>query len=135
MSLLIETRQATLEQTATGMIEIRFKPGLVLDKEGLEEVLTERERLCAGDARQVVLAVFPADADFDMAVMTQDHYHGRPLAGCTKLLAVAANSLMNERMVSLYFAYFPQTFPLKVCEEEEEARMWLREQLAESTLS
>ena len=135
MSQLIETRQATLERITAETVEVRFKPGLVLDKSGLDEILVERERFCSNTGKHAVLAIFPNDADFDMAIMTQDHYAGRTVVGCTRFLAVAANSLMHERMASLYFAYFPQTFATKIFIEEEEARTWLSEQLAERSVS
>ncbi len=32
---------------------------------------------------------------------------------------------MNERMASLYLAYFPQPFHTQVFMEEDEARAWL----------
>ncbi len=135
MSQLIETRQATLERTTAETVEVRFKPGLVLDKSGLDEILVERERICSNTGKHAVLAIFPNDADFDLAVMTQDHYSGRKIVACTRFLAVAANSLMHERMASLYFAYFPQTFTTRIFVEEAEARTWLSAQLAERSLN
>jgi hypothetical protein len=134
MSALVETRQATVENLGNGTVEIRFKPGITLDQQGLHEVIVERERLCPEGELQAVLAIFPPDADFEIAIMTMDHYKGRKAQGSTRVVAIAANTLMHERMASLYFAYFPQPFKSKAFVEEDEARAWLMEQLAVSSL-
>lgn len=135
MNELIETRQATIERTHDQLIEVRYKPGITIDPTGLSEVLSERERLCGGGSGQAVLAVIPPDADFQMALMTSDHYKGRPVTDCTRFLAVAASSTMHERMASLYFAYFPQHFRTAIFADESEARAWLKTSLTGITLS
>lgn len=135
MNELIETRQATIERTADNVLEVRYKPGLTLDPDGLQDVLSERERICGGRGAQAVLAVIPPDADFQMMLMTKDHYKDRPVVDCTRFLAIAATSVMHERMASLYFAYFPQNFPTAVFSDEEEARTWLRNSMSGVPLS
>jgi hypothetical protein len=135
MSSTIETRQAILEATPEGTMVVRYRPGITLDKEGLAEVLAARERHCELAGCHKVLAVFPQEADFQIAVMTEDHYKGRPIIDCTRFLAIAANSVMHERMASLYFAYFPQSFETKVFVEEEEAMAWLTEKAANVALN
>lgn len=135
MKELTETRQATIEQTQDNLLEVRYKPGETIDTEGLMDVIKERERICGGHCDQAVLAVIPPDADFQLALMTKDHYHGRPVVDCTKFLAVAASSAMHERMASLYFAYFPQPFATQVFQEEGEARAWLLARMREVQLS
>ena len=135
MNELIETRQATIERTADNVLEVRYKPGQTLDPAGIGDVLHERERLCGGQKGQAVLAVIPPDADFQMLLMTRDHYKDRPVVDCTRFLAIAASSVMHERMASLYFAYFPQNFPTAVFTDEEEARVWLKSSMSEVSLS
>lgn len=81
-----------------------------------------------------MLAVIFWDADFQMLIMTQDHYKGRPAVDCTRFLAIAATSVMHERMASLYFAYFPQNFRTSIFLDEAEAREWLNKE-HEATLS
>ena len=121
---LIETRLATLERKDNDILEVRFKPGMKLDMAGLEEIITERQRICpAGRVR--VLTVFPPETDFDMAIMTLDHYKNTGLDTCTEAVAMAASSDMNERMANIYFAYYPQRFPTRVFLEEADARKWL----------
>lgn len=135
MNALIETRQATIEKTADNVLEVRYKPGQTLDPAGLSEVLSERERLCSGQGGQAVHAVIPADADFQMVIMTSDHYKGRPVVDCTRFLAITASSVMHERMASLYFAYFPQNFRTAIFTDEVEARKWLKKSMSEVSLS
>lgn len=128
-SELIETRLATLERKSPDLLEVRFKPDVKLDVPGIEEVIDERRRLCPEGVRDV-LAVFPPDVDFDINVMTRDHYAGTGLERCTRSLALAAGSTANERFASLYFAYFPQEFTTRVFIEEREAQHWLARQAA-----
>ena len=135
MNELIETRQATIERTQDNVLEVRYKPGQILDPAGLSDVLDERERLCAGQGGQAVLAVIPPDADFQMLMMTKDHYKDRPVVDRTRFLAIAATSVMHERMASLYFAYFPQNFRTGIFTEEAEARDWLKKSMREVSLS
>lgn len=134
MNQLIETRLATLEQVSEDLLEVRFKPGVKLDRAGILEVLQERKRLCRPGGHHV-LAVFPPDGDFEMEVMTMDHYLHSGMRDCTRSLALAANGAMNERMVSLYFAYFPQPFDARVFMDEEEARGWLLESIGSRPLN
>jgi len=135
MNELIETRQATLEKTADNVVEVRYKPGQILDPAGLSDVLNERERLCGGNGSQAVLAVIPPDADFQMVLMTTDHYKGRPVVDCTRFLAISASSVMHERMASLYFAYFPQKFHTAIFSDEAAAREWLKKSMSGVSLS
>jgi hypothetical protein len=134
MNTLIETRLATLEQVSPDLLEVRFKPDLKLDVNGLAEILRERELLCPRGS-VAVLGIFPPDIDFDLDVMTTDHYRDRGLENCTRALAIAAGSTMNERMAGLYFAYFPQPFNTSVFQTTEEARSWLAAQVALRPLS
>lgn len=134
MNELIETRLATLERKHDDILEVRFKPGVKLDRAGILEILEERKRFCASGAHHV-LAVFPAESDFEMEVMTTDHYLDAGMRDCTRTLALAANGAMNERMASLYFAYFPQPFDTRVFLEESDARAWLRQAIESRPLN
>lgn len=134
MTELIETRLATLERTSDDIVEVRFKPGVKLDPAGIMEVLRERKRFCTPGGHHV-LAVFPPESDFEMGVMTTDHYLESGIRDCTRTLALAANGAMNERMASLYFAYFPQPFDARVFMEESEARTWLLEAIESRPLN
>jgi hypothetical protein len=134
MSTLVETRLATLERVSPDLLEIRFKPDQKLDNAGLREILQERERMCTGGP-YAVLAVFPQEMDFEINVMTTDHYAERNLGNCTRALALAANSITNEHIANIYYAYFPQPFNTKVFATDVEARKWLLTQLSERSMS
>jgi hypothetical protein len=134
MTSLTETRLATLERVSPELLEVRFKPGQKIDLAGVHDILIERQRMCNGEPYHV-LAVLPPDADFEMSVMTQDHYRGLGLERCTRSLAWAATDMLAERMASLYYAYFPQPFPTRVFTEEAEARKWLLEQVADRSMN
>lgn len=124
MSNVIDTRLATITQTAPNFLEVRFKHGAMVDGVGIHEVLQQRAQL-ADKGPFLVLGVLPADIDFDINVMTKNHYAGRKVLEHTLAVAWAASTLMNERMASLYLSYFPQPFPTQVFMEEAEARAWL----------
>ena len=134
MNELIETRLATIERVGTELLEVRFKPEQHVDRAGIDEILNERKRICPEGTRNI-LAIIPGEPDFDLDVVTTDHYAGRELENCTRALAIAASSTMNERMAGLFFAYFPQAFATKVFSDEGEARLWLQEQVAPPLLS
>lgn len=124
MSDVIDTRLATITLTGPNLMEVRFKTGIKLDGAGLYEVLQQRAQL-ADKGPFLVLGILPADLDFDINVMTEDHYAGQKALEHTLAVAWAASTLMNERMTSLYLTYFPQPFPTQVFMEEDEARAWL----------
>jgi hypothetical protein len=125
---------ATLERKEGDLLEVRFKPGIKLDVPGLEEIIAERQRLCPDGALRV-LTVFAPETDFDMAVMTLDHYRNKGLEPCTQAVAMAAGSDMNARMASIYFSYYPQKFPLRVFVQEADARKWLADGVYDRSLS
>lgn len=132
--MLIETRIATIEKVGQDLLEVRFKSEECIDCDGIDEVLNERKRICPEGPR-TILAVFPGEPDFRLDVVTTDHYAGRGLENCTKALAIAAASPINERMAGLFFAYFPQSFPTKVFGGETEARAWLKAHITTGSLS
>ena len=124
MSDVIDTRLATITLSRLNLLEVRFKKGIKVDSTGLREVLQQRAEL-AEKGPFLVLSILPADIDFDINVMTENHYAGQKVLDHTLAVAWAASTLMNERMASLNLAYFPQPFPTQVFMEEEEARAWL----------
>ncbi len=124
MSDVIETRLATISLSSPHLLEVRFKNGIKVDGPGLQEVLEQRAEL-GSKGPFLVLGILPADVDFDINVMTENHYAGQKVLDHTLAVGWAANTLMNERMASLYLSYFPQPFPTQVFMEEDEARAWL----------
>ena len=122
--MTITTEAAILERRADGGLEIHFREGVKITVERIREILDARENLC-GKGKYTVLVTLPEEVDLDVDVLTQDHYHTRDLEDCTYAVAWDAENTMNERLVELFYTYFPQRFPVKVFRSEEEARGWL----------
>ena len=124
----IDTPIATVERTAAGMVEVYFKAGSTLSVGGITALLDAREQM-AGQGPTLVLIVFPpTEMDFDMAMITRDHYRGRPVQEHSKAIAWVTRNEHNDRFTRLYFAYFPSPVPAAIFAEVEEARAWLAQQ-------
>jgi hypothetical protein len=121
---LIDTRNATVERISSKLIEVRFKPDVKLDAEGVGEVILAKRRLCRSDEPDI-LTVFPADLDFALNILTVDHSaeHG----GCigSKRLAFVAQNSLNQRLAEIYFRYCPREHETRVFLEEADAKAWL----------
>jgi len=121
----IDTPIATIQRTAEDLVEVRFKPGVVLTVAGITAILQARQQ-SAGGVPLRVLIVFPTDEmDFDMSMITTDHYRAVPVEQFTRAVAWAAQNAHNERFCQLYFAYFPSPVPSAIFITEAEACAWL----------
>ncbi len=124
---LIDTPLAAVERTAPHFAEVHFKPGAVLTVAGIAAILTAREVMGRVGPHQALI-VFPAEeTNFDMTMITADHYKGRPVEEFTSSVAWVTRNEYNERYVRLYFSYFPSPVPGAISKEEVEARTWLQE--------
>ncbi len=117
-----ETRLATLEWHTKNILLIRFKRELPMDLAGVEEVLSERVRMCSG-CKVGVLVVLPEDMDADIRVSVTDH--GVWVDDITFAEATVGPLVYQTRMADLYYAHFPQSFPTAIFTSEEEALAWL----------
>lgn len=128
---LIDTPIAIVERVSPQLIEVRFKPDVKLDVKGMAEVVQAKYALAGGSSPDV-LVVTPPDLDFELSVLNLDHSkdHGSPCG--TRRLAFAAQSEVNERLASIYFAYHPRQWDTSVFRTEEEARAWLLEGVSAS---
>lgn len=125
-SRTIETRLATMVLTATGFIEQRFREGVKLDREGFEENRRARQELC-GSGPYVMLSILPEDLDFELTVLSSDHFGAAAeIAGLTAL-AVVAHGKLIQGVSAIFFKYFPPQFPARIFNNETDAREWLRE--------
>lgn len=124
----IDTPIAVIERSAPDLVEVRFKPGVVLSVSGINALLDARERMAEGVPSRVLI-MFPAsEMDFDMAMITTDNYRGRPVEQHSKAVAWVTRNAHNDRFTRLYFAYFPSPVPSAIFGEEAEARAWLEAQ-------
>lgn len=121
---LIETRQATVERVSKELIELRIKPDVKLDAEGVGEFITAKRALCGMDTPDILASV-PADLDFELNLLAADHNQLNGGCANSRRLAFAANSGFNQRLLEIYFRYHPRPHPTRVFLEEGDAREWL----------
>lgn len=125
---LIDTPIATVQRTGDAMTEVRLKPGCTLTVPGIAAILAARQQL-ADDVPQRVLFVFPEEeVDFDLTMITKDHYSTVPVERFTRAVAWVMGNSHNERFCQLYFAYFPSPVPSTIVLTEAEGRKWLEGQ-------
>ena len=110
---------------AGDLIEVRFKVGATLTVAGIMSIMQVRQQLAAGEALKVLIVFPQAEMDFDMSMITTDHYSVLPVQQFTRAVAWAAINDHNERFCKLYFAYFPSPVPSAIFMEEKQAREWL----------
>lgn len=121
----IDTPIATIQRTADDLVEVRFKPGATLTVAGITAILNARQQAAAGQPLRVLI-VFPEDdMEFDMSMITRDHYSSVKVEEFTRAVAWAAITDHNKRFCELYFAYFPSPVPSAIFETEAGARAWL----------
>jgi hypothetical protein len=120
----IDTRLARVIRTAPDRVEVRFKEGIKLDTAGIAEILDMRSRMGA-EAPHHVMIVIPEDVDFEMAMMTRDHYEGRDVKDHTMAVAWVAQGSLQNQLTSLYLSYHPSPFRTAVFTNEADALSWL----------
>jgi hypothetical protein len=124
LNALIDTRNATVERISAALIEVRFKPDVKLDAEGVGEVIKAKRQLCL-KGEPDILAVFPPDMDFALNILTVDHRAVNGGCGRSRHLAFVANNSLNQRLAEIYFRYYPRTHETEVFLEERDAKDWL----------
>ncbi len=120
----IDTPIATVQRTGD-LVEVRFKVDATLTVAGIMSIMQVRERLAAGKALKILIVFPQSEMDFEMSMITTDHYTAMPVQQFTRAVAWAAINDHNERFCKLYFAYFPSPVPSAIFMTEEEARTWL----------
>ncbi|MBL7953109.1 MAG: hypothetical protein JNM62_15475 [Flavobacteriales bacterium] len=126
----IETRIATMTLVAPGFIEQRYRYGARIDLPGFAENKLARLELAKGRSC-VMLSIIPKDMDFDVSVTGVDHFRPERDQDTLRALAVVVNDNMAEMVTKLFFSYFPTVFRTHVFDGEDEARVWLEEQIVE----
>lgn len=122
---IIKTSVGTVQRTGTDLVEVRFTPGCALTVAGIAAIIEARAKLNLGKP-DLLLAVFPAEeVDFDLAMISTDHYQGRAVEEFTRASAWVVRNEHNERFTRLYFAYFPSPVPSAIFMQEQEALAWL----------
>lgn len=126
--LSIDTAVATVHHTAPDRVEVRFKPGCTLTVAGITDIIRIREELGRTAPHKALIVFANEETEFDMAMITKDHYSGVPAEQFTQAVAWATRNEHNARFARLYFAYFPSPVPSAIFMDEEEARGWLDQQ-------
>ncbi|HMQ74820.1 MAG TPA: hypothetical protein PKE21_03235 [Flavobacteriales bacterium] len=121
----IDLRLAVLCVRADGILEIRFKPGLLTDAAGVQEVVEGRRRLCEGAPRRVMV-VLAEDVDFELEVTTTDN--APQVADRTVAEATVATTTLNNKVASMYYRYIHHPYPTSVHVSEDSAVEWLLQQ-------
>ena len=131
---MIETGSATVELVSDVLVEVRFKPDVKLDVEGMGEVVAAKRDLIAGKDVDV-LAILPPELDFELSVLSVDHHALSGGCGGAQRLALAAQSSFNQRITDIYFRYHPRQHATRIFLTQEDARKWLTTRLPEPSAS
>lgn len=124
------TTIATLLRVRPDLLEINYDPGCVLTAEHMTEVQEKRRSMMAGQPYGM-LTIIPENVDFNLDAMRTDHLAVDRSLGQVVATAVVAKASMIERLITVYFKYFPQLHRILVTDKEAEARSWLMAQLEE----
>jgi hypothetical protein len=124
-SAVIDTPIATIQRTTADLVEVRFKAGATLSVAGITAILSARQESASGTPMRVLIVFAADEMDFDMAMITKDHYSSIPVQQFTRAVAWVTRNDHNERFCQLYFAYYPSPVPSAIFSTEEEARTWL----------
>lgn len=120
----IDTEMALIERDEHGIIRIRVKQGQLLSVKGFGESIVARRELAEGKPARVI-ALVPEDTDFEIGIMSMDHYDKVDAAAFTKAFAIVTDTSLFVRMYAIYNNYFKLTFPVKIFATEAEALAWL----------
>jgi hypothetical protein len=118
-----ETTLATIRYTAPDRVEVVFKPGIPFTVAGIQEMLQARKEL-GESGKHRVLILLPEHVEFDMAMITTDHYTVIPQPN-TEAAAWVVHNERNATFTRLYLSYWPSPFPSEVFLLEADARVWL----------
>jgi len=126
----IETAMAHLKLDERGLIFVRIKAGVRLDNGGYLENVAARKELADGN-RCGVVCIIPKDMDFDVEILSMDHYSDTPVAEFTAAMAIVTGDLLYDRLFKLHAKQFLNGVPHRVFHREAEAVKWVMEQLHE----
>ena len=124
------TTIATLLCARPDLLEITYHAGCVLSTAHVAEVQEMRRRMM-GDRTYGTLTIIPDDVDFTLDSMRTDHAGPDRSLGRIVATAIVTRAGMIERLIQVYFKYFPQMQRIHVTDNEAEARAWMNAQLEE----
>lgn len=127
----METALATVERKSDHFLEVKFKPGALLELPGVLAVHHARERLCPNGGC-VVLTRVPADVTYDQDMLNSGLY--RPNTGHRHAIAeaIVTPGKLHHTMALLHVPLFPRSFRIEVFSSETAATTWLAARLREA---
>lgn len=131
---VVETRQALVERTAESLMEIRFKPDMVIDLQGFGEAIMAKRSIGHGQVHDVMV-VLPEEAEVDIRAITMGPESIVGACKLTRRLAFVAPGLANMEMAEIHFRYHPRDYATRVFSSENEARAWLATAVEQPSLS
>jgi len=120
-----ETPHCIFHRIAPRLLTQRFKPEARFSQIILDEVAAARN-LIIGDAPCALLICIPEEVPVDPVATNTDHFLGERDKRRILALALVAHGDMMRSVSKFYFTWFPQPFPARVFDTEEEALTWLR---------
>ncbi len=126
----ISTTIATLKRVRHDLLEIHYHPGCVFSPVQVKEVQDAR-RTVMGGVPYATLTIIPEDADFQLETMRMDHAASDRTNSQVIATAIVVRTNMIERLIHVYFNYYPQLQRILVTDKEDEARAWMSQQLDE----
>jgi hypothetical protein len=119
----VDTPLAVIHRVAPDRVEVRFKEGHTFTVQGIRRMMEARQQMGAA-GKHSALIVMPEVVDFDMQMITTDHYSAVPQPNTVAVAWVTQNE-RNATFTRMYLAYFPPPFPSEVFLQEAAARQWL----------
>jgi|GEM_PF-4214309 hypothetical protein len=120
----IKTRQAVVQRTAEGLVEVRFTADALVDVVSIGEVIAAKRALCSKEGSDVLMCMAPG-SELDVRVVHTDHHLVHGTCDNARRLAFVASDEVNARMVEIHFRYHPRPYDTEVFADEDEARKWL----------
>lgn len=117
------THLSSIELHGRRAVLMQLHQRSILDAEGMAEALKAVKEVCS-EPRNLLIEI-PEDADFNMTFMKRDHFKdsGAPRFLCA--LALLTTNPFLERLMALYFAYYPQPFPVRIFNDRRSALEWI----------
>lgn len=125
LSHTVDTRLAQLAWHSPDLLMIRFRPGVPLDLEGVNEVVNERVKMASG-RRIAVMVVLARESESEVRVNITDH--GNRVKDVTLAEATVAEPGTVQRLADLFYTHFHHPFPTAIFGTEAEALTWLKAQ-------
>lgn len=128
---MIETSSATITLVGERSIEQCFRVDARFDPDPMEANRNAREQLSEGKPYGLLI-ILPDGAEVQPNSTNTDHFRLESVDRRILALAVVANGEAMSMVCKFYFRYYPQSFPVEVFDDEDDARTWLNDRMGMS---